>query len=66
MADLDPLEIYCPNCRHHVEPLKAAVSWYCPRCAWQFTDAEIDRQRQPPGEQSGPPRRPLRPPCSRC
>jgi hypothetical protein len=44
----DSLEIYCPNCRHYVTPLKATVSWYCPRCAWQFTDAEIERQKAPP------------------
>jgi predicted RNA-binding Zn-ribbon protein involved in translation (DUF1610 family) len=57
MADADSLEIYCPNCRHHVAPLKAAVNWYCPRCAWHFTDAEIERQRaqrqspeQPPSQ----------------
>lgn len=55
MADADSLEIYCPNCRNHVAPLKAAVNWYCPRCAWHFTDAEIQQQRarqQPPDEPS--------------
>ena len=57
MPDSDSLEIYCPNCRHYVVPLKAAVNWYCPRCAWQFTDADIVRERpqQPPSEQAGPP-----------
>jgi hypothetical protein len=47
MDDSDALEVYCPNCRHYVTPLKAAVNWYCPRCAWQFSDAEIDRRRGP-------------------
>ncbi|HZN34191.1 MAG TPA: hypothetical protein VFB80_10245 [Pirellulaceae bacterium] len=44
MDQADSVEIYCPNCRQHIVPLKASVSWYCPICAWQFSDAEIDRQ----------------------
>jgi hypothetical protein len=54
MSDADALEIYCPNCRTFVTPLKAAVSWYCPRCAWQFSDSEIERRRdqQPPADEA--------------
>jgi predicted RNA-binding Zn-ribbon protein involved in translation (DUF1610 family) len=44
--DVDALEIYCPNCRQYVTPLKAAVNWYCPSCAWQFSEADIDRGRR--------------------
>jgi len=48
MSDSDSREVYCPNCRHYVVPLKATVNWYCPRCAWQFSDEEIERYRAPP------------------
>jgi hypothetical protein len=48
-------ELFCPKCRIEVQPIKAAVHWYCPHCAWQFSDEDVwrqlndSKQAEPPG-----------------
>jgi predicted amidophosphoribosyltransferase len=45
MSEL-PLELVCPKCGIEVQPIKAADAWFCPHCARQFTEAEIEQQRR--------------------
>ena len=40
------IEILCPQCKIDVQPIKAAGAWFCPHCAWQFTQEEIERELQ--------------------
>jgi len=41
-------ELLCPRCGIEVQPIKAAIHWYCPHCVWQFTDDEVRRSQQRP------------------
>ena len=50
------IEVPCPKCGIEVQPIKAVYSWFCPYCAWQFTEADIERyRRRQAGDGSEPP-----------
>jgi ribosomal protein L37AE/L43A len=55
MSQPAPLELYCPSCRMHVQPIQAAGQWFCPHCAWQFSEDDVRHQQgrpAPNGEDS--------------
>ena len=39
-----PIEPVCPRCQIEVQPIKAAGQWFCPNCAWQFTEDDVTRE----------------------
>jgi predicted RNA-binding Zn-ribbon protein involved in translation (DUF1610 family) len=63
MSDV-PLELKCPKCGIEVQPIKAVYSWYCPHCAWQFTEEDIEKHRRRKahnGDGSSPSKPPQKP-----
>ena len=50
-----PLELVCPKCGIDVQPIKAAGCWFCPHCAWQFAEEDIERARRQAEDGDHPP-----------
>ena len=37
------IELPCPKCGIEVQPIRAVKTWFCPHCAWQFSEEELER-----------------------